>query len=61
MNRKQIIARAARIGAARQARGVLGILSQESYHSQGTFMHILRLCHGNYIMHKALSYVSCDM
>ena len=41
MNQKQIIARAARIEAARQAKGILVILSQESYHSQGTLMHIL--------------------
>ena len=41
MNQKQIIAHAARIEAARQVRGILGILSQESYHSQGTLMHIL--------------------
>ena len=41
MNQKQIIAHAARIEAARQARGILGILSQESYHSQGTLVHIL--------------------
>ena len=41
MNQKQIIAHAARIEVARQARGILGILSQESYHLQGILVHIL--------------------
>ena len=41
MEQRQIITCAARIEAARQARGILGILSQESYYLQGTFICIL--------------------
>jgi hypothetical protein len=41
MNQKQIIARAAGIEMATQARGIVEILSQESYHSRAAFIYIL--------------------